>query len=733
MKAIYCESKFVQQYSSGSIWGVLVCKDVTTSAVMKVKGTLDRYPVKGDTISFDKYDIEDDPRYGRHYSANLIQVEYPTNPDILPKYLKTSKIINVHGFGDKKLAVLLSDADNVWNVLATNPSDWGDMYKDIPEDIRSKLHANFMAFKDRVREKKTLNMEITLLLTRLGVKFTRLTVSQLVDYINKNTTNVPSIEGFVCDHVLDLIGVISTNQVRQIAEGFGMPNDTLECIDVVDILVQNELSGHTWTPRDNVPQSDDIIQSLISRGKVFQHGKCIFRQKTYDNEGFIADYLKMLHDAEPCLDGFAKELNMFMEHDHRCSAEQKQAVHNAFTHRVSVLTGGPGTGKTSTIRSVLRILNEANKLDKRVVLLAPTGKAVSRITSMLQQDDFDPMSVTLCTLHRLIYATKMQPATISLVIVDEMSMVDVDTFADMLRVLEPHHNIHMVLTGDPDQLPSIGAGNILVDVIKSNVFPSVHLTTIFRQSEGHLMNAIATIRSGVAPKFPKNSPDYVYAGEDPIPVLKKYAAQYKDKPQDLLIITPTNASIRKYETVVRKVFNPSYNRETAFSPGDRVIQCKNVYLDDEDTVNDTPPRFNGMLGTIQHIDVKKTRVVKQDDNGEKRIIEEDMSRVFIEYDNSPNEQTVVSMEDASDELILGYILTIHKSQGSQAETVIVVLDDYGIDGGFTPKFITRNLLYTAVSRAEKRCIVVGTLNTYAYAVDHVTPKRRTCLAKWLRL
>lgn len=462
---------------------------------------------------------------------------------------------------------------------------------------------------------------------------------------------------------------------------------------------------------------------MVRKEVVFQHGNSVFMNGTYQDEGFIAEVLGALSGVLSCGDWVTSDVNIqlhkYLESNILFTEDQKTAIKNAYKKRVSVLTGGPGTGKTFTIAGMLHVLDYCKMLGPSVVLLAPTGKAVSRIMSMLTQHNIDDRDVMASTIHR--FNSQERKDHIRLVIIDEMSMVDVATFATCLRILDEYPDVHLVLTGDPDQLPSISCGNVFTDIINSNTIQQVHLSDIKRQKEGTLMSAIKSVRDGIVPRFQKGASDYMYGGEDISKVLRDIAPQFTNNPQDLLVITPTNSSISKYQGIVRKIMNPGCPEGSSqIAVGDRVMQCVNVYDDPNN-----PIRFNGMIGTIQHIEQK---VLKRtvEEYGEKHIEEVDKSCVFIEFDNNLANQTQVSYETAKDELELAYILTVHKSQGSQAKTVVVILDDY-----FNTDFITRNLLYTAISRAEDKCIIVGSLSTYAHAVKQSLPKRRTCLQRWL--
>jgi exodeoxyribonuclease V alpha subunit len=490
--------------------------------------------------------------------------------------------------------------------------------------------------------------------------------------------------------------------------------DALECLFV---LKENEDDGgHTWMSRANIPCRDATLQFLQSMEKVYIHGKRVFRMTTYEDEGYIATFVNERRDASPCFSTPSDTKGDLTE-------EQQQAVANAFRHRVSLITGGPGTGKTHTIKGMLNYLESISQLGGNVALLAPTGKAVSRIMTMLNKDDYSQYNIQTSTIHRFMYQDMVEynDEGVTFIVIDEMSMVDVPTFARLLRFIHTHHeHAHIVLVGDPDQLPSIGCGNILADIISSDALPHVQLTKVQRQEEGgDLLAAIYTVKGGAAPRFRKDSPDFIYGGDDPVSYIENIAAEYRDRPQDLLIITPRNYVIRQLQPRVRAIMNPNASSE-GLCQGDRVIQKVNTY----ETMTEQP-RFNGMIGTVQDIQISTTTVTECV-AGQKIQRELDLSKIYVAFDHFDAEH-ILTQQESKDELDFAYILTVHKSQGSQAHTVVVLVDD---ESSF---FLTRNLIYTAISRAEKKCIVVGSIEAYVDAIKRESPKRRTCLANWLRV
>lgn len=222
MKLIYVKSSQICNYkSSGNIWGVLECKHPDTNTSVKLSGTLDRYPIHGDTLVIEKYDEVNHPKYGKSYKSNFIQVQLPIAPAMLPKYLKAAGITNaIAGFGEKKLAILCKHPDRVWNILKKDPVEWGEDYAEIPLNIREALCNNFAKFEVRIQTNKTLEMNVSLLLWRLGLEFRNNIVNNIVKFVQNIDLNGDLAE-CMKDKLLDMIGYVQPKYVRAIGESLG--------------------------------------------------------------------------------------------------------------------------------------------------------------------------------------------------------------------------------------------------------------------------------------------------------------------------------------------------------------------------------------------------------------------------------------------------------------------------------------------------------------------------------
>jgi exodeoxyribonuclease V alpha subunit len=391
---------------------------------------------------------------------------------------------------------------------------------------------------------------------------------------------------------------------------------------------------------------------------------------------------------------------------------QKEAVRLALTEKVSVLTGGPGTGKTTSMRALIRVL-EVKK--KKVILAAPTGRAAKRLS--------EATGAPATTLHRLLELrpgtrasfNKENPLDADMVIVDEASMLDVLLMNTLVQAIP--NGTHLLLVGDVDQLPSVGAGNVLSDIVTSQVVPVVRLDQIFRQGAN---SAIVTnahrINQGEFPQTNREITDFFFFVEDDTEkcselvvdlVSERIPRKFGYDPiKDIQVLAPmhrTNAGVGYLNTRLQEVLNPPQERKLErrsggklFRVGDKVMQLKNNY---EKLV------FNGDGGLITGIDTEDQLVQVKLEDG--RIVEYDYAEL--------------------DELTLAYAVSVHKSQGSEYPVVVLplVMSHY--------MMLQRNLIYTAVTRARKLVVLVGSKKALGVAVrNNKTSERFSGLAARLR-
>ena len=383
---------------------------------------------------------------------------------------------------------------------------------------------------------------------------------------------------------------------------------------------------------------------------------------------------------------------------------QLAAIRQAVTSKVMVLTGGPGTGKTTTTQGIIAALKKAGL---RVLLAAPTGRAAKRMS--------EATGMEAKTIHRLLEYNPQDgykrndenPLEGDALIVDECSMIDILLMNNLLKAVPV--GMRLVFVGDIDQLPSVGAGNVLRDIIDSQRIPVVRLVRIFRQAQKSriVMNA-HTINQG---RFPDTSngrdTDFFFMREDDPEraaetivrlVKERLPRAYRESPDRIQVLTPMQRGVvgaANLNLLLQQALNPSGpslgRGGYTYRQGDRVMQLRNNYAKDV---------FNGDLGYIREVDT------------EGRTLKVDFDGKWVEYD-------VTEL----DELTLAYATTIHKAQGSEYPIVVMpVLMTHFV-------MLQRNLIYTGITRAKKICVLLGAAKALAYAVRNVSVLKRNTRLK----
>jgi exodeoxyribonuclease V alpha subunit len=465
----------------------------------------------------------------------------------------------------------------------------------------------------------------------------------------------------------------------------------------VETLEQEEQIQRESLQYPLVGSSTDPHPSALRDG---QADYAVYLRPFYYGEVGVAGRLKQMLDHGPsrlaALQGVMWELLLggSGEGGVQLSERQKEGVRTALTHKVAVLTGGPGTGKTTTVRTVIELLD---RFKCRYALASPTGRAAKRLAETTGR----PAK----TLHRLLGFAPgegfkyddQNPLDVDMVIVDEASMLDLLLTNHLLKALHPA--THLMLVGDVDQLPSVGAGNVLRDVIDSNKVPVVALDLIFRQAQTSMIVTNAhRINRGQMPVFIKGDTDfYLFTQDDPEKAAELVVEIVRtriprkfgyDPLRDIQVLSPMHrgaVGVGNLNLKLQAALNPPSPKKAerrlagrGFRVGDRVIQYRNNYTLDV---------FNGDIGQIEGIDaVRQALNVRIDDR-------------LVRYDWSD-----------ADELGLAYAISVHKAQGSEYPVVVVpVMTTHYM-------LLQRPLLYTAVTRARKLVVLVGTRRAIAIAV-----------------
>ncbi|MDD3818337.1 MAG: ATP-dependent RecD-like DNA helicase [Actinomycetota bacterium] len=537
------------------------------------------------------------------------------------------------------------------------------------------------------------------------------------------------------------INVVKTNPYRlsedisgigfkiadKIALNSGIEKDSLFRIKagLVYVLSEAEDAGHCYYP----------CEELIERTATFldvEIGKLVRAITELEKEGKIVVikngekkiYLKNIYDAEKYVSKkileILNDLNLREIEDkkeniasliEKISAEEKiildymqiKAIEKAVTEKILIITGGPGTGKSTILNFIIKIFENENK---RILLGAPTGRASKRL--------YETTGKEARTIHRLLnYNPKIhkflknekEPVNADVVIIDEASMIDIRLMKDLLSAIRPETRV--IFVGDADQLPSVGPGNVLSDMINSREIPVIRLEKIYRQEgESLIIYNAHKVRDGEFPFIgkPKNNDFFFIEKNEPEKVVefilelltKRIPRSFNYDPlYDIQVLVPTNKGIVGVDNLnlqIQNVLNFNNNDKKVikssiqYRPGDKVIQLKNNYEKDI---------YNGDIGIINNI------------NTEVEELSVDFDGKIVTY----------SFFDL-DEISLSYAISIHKSQGSEFKCVIIPL--------LTSHYmlLQRNLLYTAITRAKELVIIVGSKKAIGMAVNRNVVERR---------
>lgn len=537
---------------------------------------------------------------------------------------------------------------------------------------------------------------------------------------------------------VDVSGV-GFHKADQIARRMGLPEDApfrLRAGLLLSLQTAMSKEGHTCLPQrlllDNTAAllrfhgADKIrqeLQALVDDGKhclaingLLQEDRAIYLTPIYECERDVASHILRLLAGKAPRSLSAEEITAFIDQEAiyqaiQFSPSQRTAIATALSAKLSIITGGPGTGKTTILRSLLAFFNT---LELRVQLAAPTGRAAKRMQESTQ--------IPAKTIHRLLEFTPdgglflkgpENPLDCDVLILDETSMLDISLARAILAAIPAH--AQCILVGDSHQLPSVGAGNVLHDLLASGRIPAVELQEVFRQGSGSLIAINAhRIRHGELPiekERDSELSDFYFIGsttpETAIDMIRQLVTERIPKrfgiaAADIQVLSPMNQGplgVHALNQHLQSWLN-STGRQSAptlsLRLGDRVMQTRNNY--DLDV-------FNGDIGTVAHYD-------------------SETETLHVKFD----QRTVAYTSDHWDELALAYAITVHKSQGSEYPVVIFPVV------GHHYVMLRRNLVYTALTRAKQLAIFIGSKSALTRALTQAdTGQRFSGLKAWLKL
>jgi len=652
-------------------------------------------------------------KYGQQFKITTFEVTLPETVDGIKKYLETGIIKGigpliagrlVSRFGSETLEIIEKKSKRLTEVNGIG---------------KTKAKRIQDAWKDH-----HVIRELMQFLQSRGIKGSY--SSKILKEYGEEAIEILKTDPFRLAEDIPGIGFIIADTVTQ-QDGVS-PDDPKRVRACINHLVEQAANeGHTFIPEEmildqchqafriDMEATRTALDNLEKHGVIVteeagedEQGRAVYSKEMFLAEKGIANRFKTLlsvpaatpkMNAEQLTQEILKKLAL------KLSSEQLNVLEQILALRAAVITGGPGTGKTTLIRSVNAIFEATGSV---VALAAPTGRAAKRISEVVQRD--------AKTIHRLLRfnfkesyfeVNQNNPIDADVIIIDEASMVDTVLMFHLLNAVPATSKL--ILVGDVFQLPSVGPGNVLSDIIQSEAIPVFYLTEIFRQAQESpiIMNA-HKVRRGESPDFNSGNTDYELSEfyfinqSDPNTVVEtivKLCSEsipkrfFLDPVRDIQVLTPMHKGVAgtiNLNQVLQKALNRNTDQAEImggiYKTGDKVMHLKNNYLKDV---------FNGDIGTISGVD-------------------RETSQVAVDYEG----REVVYEPEEMHELSLAYAISVHKSQGSEYPAIIVPL--------ITQHYIMlqRNLLYTAMTRGKKLVILIGTRKAFAIALNNDKPRKR---------
>ena len=689
--------------------------------------------VEGDSLKVIGNYVEHN-EYGTQFKVTTFEKIMPENVEALEKYLASGAIKGVGEATAKR--IIKTFGEETINILKNEPKKLA-LVKGISEEKAQKISDDFVENQEMWKIVGFLEK------FHIGAQNAKKVYEKL---------GVSSIEKIKEDPYLlvDIAKGVDFRQIDQMAIRIGITPDNNRRVQtgIKYGLIRSTNNGNSCVLETNLIEyvqslldvnSETIEDNLIelkTKGEIVyelrENEEWVYLARFYETEQEIAYRLRKLEQSKNIkeiknIEAALKKIEK--ESEIELSEKQKEAIEEINKNNVLIITGGPGTGKTTIIKTIIDIYENRGK---KVILAAPTGRAAKKMTEATGKE--------ASTLHRLLCIGKLdddgiyqrhdefqgEPIDADVIVVDELSMVDMFVMNYLLKCV--YQGTKLVLVGDIDQLPSVGPGSVLKDLIESETIQTVHLDKIFRQAAKSkiILNAHRVNKGepflGKEDIEQETNQDFFYIKhKTQEEILKEVISLCTgrlekfgnyDFFQNIQILTPTKKGLlgtKELNKELQAYLNPNLdgrpeksNSGAIYRTGDRIMQIKNNYDMTWDRENDDGTTeygegiFNGEFGTITKISEKdKVVEVKFDDN----------KVAWYEFSEL-------------DQIEHSYAITIHKSQGSEFDVVIMVAPVAA------PMLLTRNLLYTGITRAKKLLIIIGTDNVVDYMIQNVDSKKR---------
>lgn len=650
-------------------------------------------------------------KYGLQFNVNSFEINIPTKEEELVVFLSS----DLFPIGEKtaKKIVDLFHEDTINKILENK-----NCLESIPRLGEKKIDKIYNTLLDY---QSTSN--IVLELTKLGFD-----MKDSLSFLNKYSNKILDT---VNNNVYDLIDSdeISFTKIDEIALGMGINEDDDRRVKALIIYIMKELcfnNGDTYLFFEDISNSlsnyvnitseklDYLMIKLIKDRKIIVVDKRYYLKKFYDAERYICERLCFLNDMSITSNVSISKYIDNIEKNNKIKYDdlQNKAIYSGVNNNITIITGGPGTGKTTIIKAIVNIIIHEKRLkESDIALLAPTGRASKKL--------METTGISASTIHKYLgwdkdsntFATdEYSPRNEKYIIVDEVSMIDTLLMEALLKGIK--RDSKLILVGDYYQLPSVSEGQILKDIIDSDCLPVIRLNQIYRQTEGsYILNLAYDIKEkNISEDLFIKKEDYLFISSDndnTISYIKEVVKKaikkgYTDK--EVQVLAPMYKSLNGIDNLnimLQELFNPKSDkkkeiklRDVTFREYDKVLQLVN---DPDNNV------YNGDIGYIEDIII----------SNDKKIV----NQININYDGNIVEYT----PDKFINFRHGYAISIHKAQGSEFDMVIMP-----ITNSFK-RMLYNKLIYTGVTRAKKSLVVVGDSNAFIYGInnDYIDNRKTT--------
>lgn len=672
---------------------------------IKIKGIMkiEPYPSINDYI----YALKNGKIDKDMFECKTIKIELPIKPEFIFTFIKNLQIHSKTKLINKEIQFLIDNNDDIWNKIYDKKLNIGKINSDKINLLYDTYYNKCVLYDFKDDKQKLIdffnNNNIVLKKNQIDAllkKYDNKSFDFIVSIIINNLIDLMNIDGFSIKTVMNIATSLNYSTKDKIElfilyRLYNSPNgDT--CIlynTLLNILLKDNFS------KNDIEIS---IQNLLDKKYIVEYNDFLYHHKIWNFEKNIGFYLQTFNNCTPFLQDFFNEAILFLDNysdsQYPLNQQQYDSFISIFKHNINITIGPAGAGKSEILIRLCKFIDNLSNVS--ILFLTPTGKACDRLTKGFKNSDVDH---TAFTIHKFNYYKGPYTNPLfddsnidsfndilnnhfKIFVIDEISMISLQDFNCFIEKIKSLENCVIFMLGDINQLPSISYGDVLNQLVLSNAFNVVKLTHIYRTNAFNLLKAQQNVLlyKHISDDFIDNDNSFIWINHNPLDddfVLNFLTNNFKTLP---FIITSTNEIINNYQFKIKNIYNPNFNKL-------QFVTINNVDFHINDIImiknNDyTCNLMNGMIGKI--ISIIKSNFI----NNLK-------SSITIEILFEGEHQTRSFSLDVLDNMSLAYLITIHKSQGSESDNVVILLDNAIMN--------TINLLYTAITRTKKKCFLIA--------------------------